>query len=150
MTTHDHGPLRFTVEARTSTNHARLGVVETPHGSFPTPAFMPVATAAAMKGVLPSQVRDIGAGIILNNAYHLMLRPGIELLERFAAVHASLEQIQIRRFQPQPVKRRVEVRFWPPLRRRQGERRFLLENRMPRWLLRLRSVSVPNSTQRMP
>ena len=87
MTTHDHGPLRFTVEARTSTNHARLGMVETPHGAFPTPAFMPVATAAAMKGVLPSQVRDIGAGIILNNAYHLMLRPGIELLERFGGSH---------------------------------------------------------------
>ena len=91
MNTHDHGPLRFTVEARTSTNHARLGVVETPHGSFPTPAFMPVATAAAMKGVLPSQVRDVGAGIILNNAYHLMLRPGIELLREVGGSHAFMK-----------------------------------------------------------
>ena len=84
---HRHGPLSFRIDARTSDNHARLGEVTTPHGSFPTPAFMPVATAAAMKGVLPDQVREIGAGIILNNAYHLMLRPGIELLERFGGTH---------------------------------------------------------------
>ena len=84
---HDHGPLRFRIEARCRDNHARLGTVDTPHGSFPTPAFMLVATAAAMKGVLPSQVREVGAGIILNNAYHLMLRPGIELLERVGGTH---------------------------------------------------------------
>jgi queuine tRNA-ribosyltransferase len=48
---------------------------------------MPVATAAAMKGVLPEQVKAVGAEIILNNAYHLMVRPGIELLERFQGTH---------------------------------------------------------------
>ncbi|MFM1832489.1 MAG: Queuine tRNA-ribosyltransferase, partial [Planctomycetota bacterium] len=58
MTEHRHGPLSFRIDARTSTNRARLGEVTTPHGSFPTPAFMPVATAAAMKGVLPHQVRE--------------------------------------------------------------------------------------------
>lgn len=92
MTTSDaqwsgSGPVRFRVDARCSENHARLGRVRTPHGEFPTPAFMPVATAAAMKGVLPSQVRDLGAGIILNNAYHLMLRPGIERLEAMGGTH---------------------------------------------------------------
>ena len=81
------GPLRFKIESRCSTNSARTGVVTTPHGDFNTPAFMPVATAAAMKGVLPSQVRDTGAEILLNNAYHLMLRPGTELLERFGGSH---------------------------------------------------------------
>ena len=87
MTELRHGQLSFRIDARTSDNRARLGEVTTQHGSFPTPAFMPVATAAAMKGVLPQQVRDIGAGIILNNAYHLMLRPGIELLEQFGGTH---------------------------------------------------------------
>lgn len=75
--------LRFEVLARCGGNHARLGRVHTPHGSFDTPAFMPVATAAAMKGLTPSQVRGTGSQIILNNAYHLMLRPGGDLLERF-------------------------------------------------------------------
>jgi hypothetical protein len=74
----------------------------------------------------------------------------IELLERFVAVHASSGQIQILRFQPQLAKRRVEVRFLPPLRRRQGAKHFLLENRMRPWLLRLRSASVLNFSQRMP
>ncbi|NBP51281.1 MAG: tRNA guanosine(34) transglycosylase Tgt, partial [Actinobacteria bacterium] len=62
---------------------ARLGRVHTPHGSFDTPAFMPVATAAAMKGLTPAQVRGTGSQIILNNAYHLLLRPGGDRLERF-------------------------------------------------------------------
>ncbi len=51
---------------------------------------MPVATAAAMKGVLPTQVRETGAGILLNNAYHLMVRPGIELIERFGGSHGFM------------------------------------------------------------
>ena len=75
--------LRFEVLARCGANRARLGRVRTPHGSFDTPAFMPVATAAAMKGLTPAQVRGTGSQIILNNAYHLMLRPGGDLLERF-------------------------------------------------------------------
>jgi queuine tRNA-ribosyltransferase len=75
------GPIAFERGATCSTNNARIGCVSTPHGSFQTPAFMPVATAAAMKGVLPNQVRDSGAEIILNNAYHLMLRPGVELIK---------------------------------------------------------------------
>jgi queuine tRNA-ribosyltransferase len=79
--------IRFEILARTSTNRARLGRVTTPHGSFDTPAFMPVATAAAMKGVLPSQVRDCGAQIILNNAYHLLLRVGIDRMRTLGGSH---------------------------------------------------------------
>ena len=75
--------LRFEVLARCAANRARLGRVTTPHGAFDTPAFMPVATAAAMKGLTPAQVRGTGSQIILNNAYHLFLRPGGERLERF-------------------------------------------------------------------
>jgi queuine tRNA-ribosyltransferase len=79
--------LRFQILARTTSNRARLGRVTTPHGSFDTPAFMPVATAAAMKGLTPTQIRGTGSQIILNNAYHLFLRPGGDRLERFGGTH---------------------------------------------------------------
>lgn len=57
---------------------ARTGVLQTPHGAVRTPAFMPVGTQGAMKGVHWRDVRDAGADIVLGNTYHLMLRPGAE------------------------------------------------------------------------
>src|ERR1700710_2810314 len=57
---------------------ARRGVLTTPHGTVRTPAFMPVGTAGAMKGIHWREVRDAGADIVLGNTYHLMLRPGAE------------------------------------------------------------------------
>lgn len=82
--------IRFDILARARGVQARLGRVTTPHGAFETPAFMPVATAAAMKGLTPSQVRSSGAQCILNNAFHLMLRPGSERVRRFGGVHAFM------------------------------------------------------------
>src|SRR5438477_693058 len=57
---------------------ARTGRLTTPHGVVQTPAFMPVGTAGAMKGMHWREVRDAGADIVLGNTYHLMLRPGAE------------------------------------------------------------------------
>ena len=57
---------------------ARMGRLTTPHGVVRTPAFMPVGTAGAMKGMHWREVRDAGADIVLGNTYHLMLRPGAE------------------------------------------------------------------------
>jgi queuine tRNA-ribosyltransferase len=57
---------------------ARTGRLTTPHGAVRTPAFMPCATAGAMKGMHWREVRDAGADIVLGNTYHLMLRPGAE------------------------------------------------------------------------
>ena len=57
---------------------ARTGTLTTPHGVVRTPAFMPVGTAGAMKGVHWREVREAGADIVLGNTYHLMLRPGAE------------------------------------------------------------------------
>ena len=57
---------------------ARIGKLATPHGVVRTPAFMPVGTAGAMKGMHWREVRDAGADIVLGNTYHLMLRPGAE------------------------------------------------------------------------
>lgn len=63
------------------TTNARAGVLHTPHGPVQTPVFMPVGTAGTVKGLLPRDIKDIGAQIILGNTYHLWLRPGIEILK---------------------------------------------------------------------
>ncbi len=66
---------------------ARLGRVHTPHGSFDTPAFMPVGTQASVKGMSPDELKDVQAGIILGNTYHLYLRPGHQLIGRAGGLH---------------------------------------------------------------
>ena len=66
---------------------ARAGIIHTPHGSSPTPIFMPVGTQASVKGVSPDELRDLGAGIILSNTYHLFLRPGMDLIREAGGLH---------------------------------------------------------------
>ncbi|MBM3480421.1 MAG: tRNA guanosine(34) transglycosylase Tgt [Alphaproteobacteria bacterium] len=66
---------------------ARRGRVSTAHGTIETPAFMPVGTAATVKGMTPEGVRGTGAEILLCNTYHLMLRPGAERVERLGGLH---------------------------------------------------------------
>ncbi len=66
---------------------ARAGILHTPHGSFPTPIFMPVGTQATVKAVSPDELKDLGAGIILSNTYHLFLRPGMELVREAGGLH---------------------------------------------------------------
>ncbi|WP_425262684.1 tRNA guanosine(34) transglycosylase Tgt [Paenibacillus thermotolerans] len=66
---------------------ARLGRVHTPHGSFDTPAFMPVGTQATVKTMSPEEVKEMGAGIILSNTYHLFLRPGHDLVREAGGLH---------------------------------------------------------------
>src|SRR6201992_37595 len=65
-------------ELSATDGQARTGRLMTPHGAVRTPAFMPVGTAGAMKGMHWREVRDAGADIVLGNTYHLMLRPGAE------------------------------------------------------------------------
>jgi queuine tRNA-ribosyltransferase len=79
--------LRFDIAARSRQTQARLGRVTTPNGSFDTPAFMPVGTRGTVKGLLPGMVEATGAQIILGNTYHLMLRPGDELVRRVGGLH---------------------------------------------------------------
>ncbi|PIC72821.1 tRNA guanosine(34) transglycosylase Tgt [Sporosarcina sp. P17b] len=66
---------------------ARLGIVHTPHGSFETPAFMPVGTQATVKTMSPEELKAMGAGIILSNTYHLWLRPGNEIVKEAGGLH---------------------------------------------------------------
>ncbi len=79
--------LEFAIHHRCARSQARVGLVTTPHGSFDTPAFMPVGTRGTVKGILPTQVAQTGAQILLNNTYHLMLRPGAELVQSLGGVH---------------------------------------------------------------
>jgi queuine tRNA-ribosyltransferase len=66
---------------------ARRGVLDTPHGPVATPVFMPVGTRASVKGVLPRDLTEMGARIVLGNTYHLYLRPGDALVARHGGLH---------------------------------------------------------------
>lgn len=77
----------FGFEVLGTEGDARTGVIGTPRGDIRTPAFMPVGTAATVKGLLPEQVRATGADILLGNTYHLMLRPGAEEVAALGGLH---------------------------------------------------------------
>ena len=80
--------LDFTVTHRDG--RARRGRLLLPHGAVDTPAFMPVGTRAAVKGVTVDQLHAMGADIVLANTYHLHLRPGDELIARAGGLHAFM------------------------------------------------------------
>ncbi|WP_432739222.1 tRNA guanosine(34) transglycosylase Tgt [Ligilactobacillus agilis] len=66
---------------------ARLGKITTPHGTFDTPMFMPVGTQASVKAMAPEELKEMGAGVILANTYHLWLRPGEDLVGEAGGLH---------------------------------------------------------------
>ena len=66
---------------------ARLGLIKTPRGNINTPAFMPVGTLGTVKGLFTEDLKKTGSQIILGNTYHLMLRPGSNILEKFGGLH---------------------------------------------------------------
>ena len=68
-------------------NKSRLGKLHTKHGVVNTPAFMPVGTYGTVKAMLPESVESTGAEIILGNTYHLMLRPGADLVQKMGGLH---------------------------------------------------------------
>jgi queuine tRNA-ribosyltransferase len=76
----------FTLEA--SNGAARAGVIRTSHGEIRTPAFMPVGTKGTVKTLLPAEVRESGADVILGNTYHLHFRPGEDVIEELGGLHA--------------------------------------------------------------
>lgn len=77
----------FEVIHTDSGSAARLGVLTTAHGKVETPVFMPVGTAGAVKGITPAQLKETGAKLVLANTYHLLLRPGIETVEKVGGLH---------------------------------------------------------------
>tara|TARA_R110002111_G_scaffold16081_1_gene41427 strand:- start:5296 stop:6426 length:1131 start_codon:yes stop_codon:yes gene_type:complete len=78
-------PFEFSISA--ADGAARRGTLKTAHGDIRTPAFMPVGTAATVKGMTPEAVRETGADILLGNTYHLMLRPGSERVKKLGGLH---------------------------------------------------------------
>ncbi|MGC9326504.1 MAG: tRNA guanosine(34) transglycosylase Tgt [Candidatus Hinthialibacter sp.] len=80
----------FSFSIQSHEQRARVGRVTTPHGSFDTPAFMPVGTNAAVKAMTPEEVKETGAQILLCNAYHLYLRPGQELIRDMGGLHTFM------------------------------------------------------------
>jgi queuine tRNA-ribosyltransferase len=78
---------RFEILHKGRGSRARRGVLRTAHGEVETPVFMPVGTAGAVKGITPQQLRETGADIVLANTYHLLLRPGIDCVEKIGGLH---------------------------------------------------------------
>jgi len=77
----------FVVTEADKGSGARCGVLTTPHGTVQTPTFMPVGTRGSVKGLLPEQLREAGAEMILANTYHLFLRPGAQVVEALGGLH---------------------------------------------------------------
>ncbi len=77
----------FELNHQDKESRARLGKLTTAHGQITTPCFMPVGTQAAVKGLSPLELEQAGAKIILCNAYHLLLRPGIEVIKNAGGLH---------------------------------------------------------------
>lgn len=80
----------FKVIAESKTTRARAGVIQTARGEIETPIFMPVGTQGTVKSLTPEELLSAGAQIILGNTYHLYLRPGCDVIERFDGLHAFM------------------------------------------------------------
>jgi len=77
----------FEIHARDARSRARAGVLRTAHGEIRTPAFVPLATKATVRGLVPSEVEALGFDIVLGNTFHLFLDPGHELIREFGGLH---------------------------------------------------------------
>src|SRR5262252_521700 len=83
-------PFSFTIDAECPETWARAGTITTPRGVIQTPIFMPVGTQATVKSVSSEELHEAGVTIILANTYHLMLRPGSQLISDFGGLHAFM------------------------------------------------------------
>jgi queuine tRNA-ribosyltransferase len=80
----------LTITARDPGSRARAGILRTAHGEVRTPAFVPLATKATVRGLLPAEVAALGFDLVLGNTFHLFLDPGHELIERLGGLHAFM------------------------------------------------------------
>lgn len=77
----------FTLVRKDPSSRARAGLMRTPHGEIPTPVFAPVGTQATVKSVSPRELGELGATLVLANAYHLYLRPGADIIAMMGGLH---------------------------------------------------------------
>jgi len=82
--------LTFEITHRCPKTNARVGVATTPHGEFATPAFMTVGTKGTVKGLYPGMLRQAGVEVLLGNTYHLLLRPGPDVVESLGGLHTMM------------------------------------------------------------
>ena len=82
--------LKYRVLAKDPDTRARAGVLTTLHGDIPTPCFMPVGTQGTVKAVGPDDLKEVGAGMILANTYHLLIRPGPDIVQRLGGLHGFM------------------------------------------------------------
>jgi len=80
--------LEFTLQQTDMGGVARVGALKTAHGTIETPAFMPVGSLGTVKGIGPEDLMGLGYRLILNNAYHLYLRPGHRVIEELGGLHS--------------------------------------------------------------
>ena len=83
--------IKYTCLKEEKNTHARLGKIETNYGTFETPMFMPVGTEATVKTLSVEELKDVHAGIILSNTYHLWLRPGEDVIDRAGGLHEFMK-----------------------------------------------------------
>jgi queuine tRNA-ribosyltransferase len=83
-------PEVFEIKARDNDTKARTGTIHTAHGPIHTPAFAPVGSQGTIKGLPHILLQDLGAQLLLVNAYHLFLRPGLELFEKTGGIHSFI------------------------------------------------------------
>jgi len=86
----DTAMLDFKVISKSGSSEARTGSLQTTRGSIETPVFMPVGTLATVKALSPEELLETGVQIILGNTYHLYLRPGCEIIDRFSGLHGFM------------------------------------------------------------
>lgn len=80
----------FQVISQDANSAARCGLLKTGHGEVETPVFMPVGTSGAIKGITPQHLKETGSELILANTYHLLLRPGVEAVEKLGGLHGLM------------------------------------------------------------
>ncbi|MGM0640428.1 MAG: tRNA guanosine(34) transglycosylase Tgt [Thermotogota bacterium] len=80
-------PIKYELIHKDKYSNARRGRIHTPRGIIETPVFMPVGTNATVKTLTNEMIREIGSEIILGNAFHLFLRPGLEIMKEFGGIH---------------------------------------------------------------
>lgn len=80
----------FEIEKKSKKSRARVGIIHTPHGVIHTPAFIPVATQATVKGITRRQLEEIGIEAVLSNTYHLYLRPGDKVVKKLGGLHGFM------------------------------------------------------------
>jgi queuine tRNA-ribosyltransferase len=83
--------MKLTIDVTATDGRARTGTITTPRGTLPTPLFMPVGTRGAVKALSSADLEDLGIPLILGNTYHLMLRPGAELVAELGGLHGFMD-----------------------------------------------------------